>query len=146
MKFLAGTSPMKFGALLRYGRKALAVGLLMAANPALAQLSNCVANGPFLHCNGPDGSYTTCNAVGPTLNCQTMGGAQRPSASQPADQGGGMIGFIRSIGERKARARATEALQAGDCPKAEVEALKSGDPDFARNVQTYCARVAMGDR
>jgi len=75
-----------------------------------------------------------------------MGGAQRPSASQPADQGGGLVGFIRSIGERKARARATKALQAGDCAKAEVEALKSDDSDFARNVQAYCARMAADDR
>ena len=142
MKLLAGTSPTKFDALRRHGRKAIAVCLLLSANPGLAQLSNCVANGPFLHCNGPDGSYTTCNAVGPTLNCQTMGGAQRPSTSQPSDQGGGLMGFLRSVGGRKARAKATKALEAGDCRQAEFEALKSDDPDFARNVQAYCSRMA----
>lgn len=140
--FFAETSSKRIRPVRKLGRKVLVVSCLAAATPALAQVTNCMANGPFLNCHGADGSNTTCNSNGPMLNCHTVGGRAESSAAETSGQEGSLMGFVRSMRERKVRARAVKALQAGDCSKAMAEALRGSDSSLFRNIQTYCSRQA----
>ena len=119
------------------GAKLLPLVIFVSA-PAVAQTTQCMANGPFVNCNGSDGSFTTCNRTGAIVNCNTTGGNQ---AVQQAAPDNGMVGFagaIRRIRENKLRSHVGKALQAGDCPTAMREALKLGDMDYALQVKSYC--------
>lgn len=125
------------------------IAAMLATSPALSQMTNCMANGPFMNCNSTNGAYTTCNTTGDIVNCNTMGGYQQPplyghqnTPSANGSPAGQMVDFFRSIKERRVQSKVAKALKAGDCTAAVEAAFKSSNVNFALDVQTYCARYA----
>lgn len=124
----------------------LALMMFVTTAPAVAQTSNCMVNGPFLNCNSSDGSLTQCNRTGAILNCNTTGGVQsnmsRNERASNNGSGGSLVGFLRSVEERRMRSKVLKALKAGDCPLAISTALDGNDMELVSGVQAYCARQA----
>ena len=122
-----------------------ATALIATSTAAYAQTATCMNNGPFVNCNGSDGSFTTCNRTGTIVNCNTMGGLDDglPAARYDGNgSGAGLADVIHAIHARKVRARVMKALQAGDCPTALRESTGADDIDFALKVQRYCSNTA----
>jgi hypothetical protein len=93
-------------------RLPLALAMLITTAPAIAQTTNCVANGNFIRCKTRNGS----------------------------ESGGSLVDFVRSAQTRHMRAKVLNALKAGDCSTAMSMALDGNDMELASGVQSFCTR------